>query len=145
MKLINLLMRHSSKMLSKSPYELNIRTIVYLMMILLIHILICHTIYIPNTTYYFTAWWYNIKYNSAKFIIVKLWVQTMSRSTPEDYKDRDRHYAPKCPIYTPFSNNFFFYFFFLVEMVNLGLVYIKINLITLDHSKNWEKNMVLWL
>ena len=38
-------MRHGSKMLSKSPYELNIRTIVYLMMILLIHILICHTIY----------------------------------------------------------------------------------------------------
>ena len=44
-----------------------------------------------------------------------------------------------------FFKQFFLNFFFLVEMVNLGLVYIKINLITLDHSKNWEKNMVLWL
>ena len=35
-----------------------------------------------------------------------------------------------------FFKQFFFYFFFLVEMVNLGLVYVKINLITLDHSKN---------
>ena len=35
-----------------------------------------------------------------------------------------------------FFKQFFLYFFFLVEMVNLGLVYIKINLITLDHSKN---------
>ena len=35
-----------------------------------------------------------------------------------------------------FFKQFFFYFFFLMEMVNLGLVYININLITLDHSKN---------
>ena len=37
-----------------------------------------------------------------------------------------------CPNHTLFQT----IFFFLVEMVNLGLVYININLITLDHSKN---------
>ena len=53
--------------------------------------------------------------------------------------------CPKMPNLHTFFKQFFLNFFFLVEMVNLGLVYIKINLITLDHSKNWEKNMVLWL
>ena len=36
-----------------------------------------------------------------------------------------------CPNHTLFQTNFFF----LVEMVNLGLEYMKINLITLDYSK----------